>query len=173
MDEGQVAVKDCPSQFCDRHPRSGIGVTAGNVTLLVVADGRSPNSAGLTLVQFGQLFKELGATDAVNFDGGGSSTLVVKGKVRNEPSDGKERPICCAVLVLPGKDKQEDIGPASTLSTSAIPSTELFGGGSLSLVDPGSTGGMLDAMARGAFGADPSTLTAEMWSAVRTYREAS
>jgi WD40 repeat protein len=173
MDEGQVVAKDCPSQFCDRHPRSGIGVTARNVTLLVVADGRSPNSAGLTLVQFGQLFKELGAKDAVNFDGGGSSTLVVKGKVRNEPSDGKERPICCAVLVLPGKDGQEDIGPAATLSTSAIPSTELIGGGSLSLVDPGSTGGMLDAMARGAFGADPSTLTAKMWSAVRTYREAS
>jgi hypothetical protein len=171
MDEGQVA-SNCFTDLCERHPRTGIGITAENVALLLVVDGRSSESAGLTIMQFGQLFKQLGATNAVNLDGGGSSTMVVKGKIRNEPSDGNERQVCCAVLILPGKDKQEEIGPAATASFAAHSPSGTSGGGRWSLVDPGSTGGMLDAVARGAFGADPSTLTMEMWSAVRLYREA-
>jgi Tol biopolymer transport system component len=172
VEDGNVT-QNCPSALCQRHPRTGIGITAGNVALLVVVDGRSPKSAGLTIRQFGQLFKQLGATDAVNLDGGGSSTMVVRGKIRNEPSDGTERHVCCAVLILPGKDGQEQIGPEATSPTTAPSSSETSREEWRSLVDPGSTGGMLDAVARGAFGADPSTLTGEMWSAVRFYREAS
>jgi Tol biopolymer transport system component len=164
MDKGEVVVFGCPSRFCIRHPRSGIGITTNNVVILVVADGRRSDSAGLTLTQFGRLFDKLGATDAVNLDGGGSSTMVVNGMIRNEPSDKTERAVCCTVLVLPGSDEQEHIDPAA--GSSVVSGEE----GLSFLRDPGSTGGMLDAMARGSFGARPSTMTREMRAGVRHFR---
>jgi Tol biopolymer transport system component len=170
LDHGAIVAEDCISQFCSRHPRTGIGVMGASKVLMVVADGRSSRSAGLTLVQFARFFKAVGARDAVNFDGGGSSIMVIRGKIRNEPADDRERPVCCTVLVLPGGDRHERIKPPSSSSTAL--GAQAGGGGRWSLLDPGSTGGMLDAMSRGAFGADPSTLTAEMWSAVRAYRRA-
>jgi exopolysaccharide biosynthesis protein len=51
--------------------------------------------------------RNLGAVDALNLDGGGSSEMVVKGKVVNRPSDGRERRITNAVLILPGADPGE------------------------------------------------------------------
>jgi exopolysaccharide biosynthesis protein len=51
--------------------------------------------------------RKLGAVDALNLDGGGSSTMVVKGDVVNRPSDGQQRRVTTAVLVLPGKDPGE------------------------------------------------------------------
>jgi Tol biopolymer transport system component len=162
MDKGEVVAHGCSSLLCNRHPRSGIGITANDVVILVVADGRRADSAGLTLFQFGKLFDNLGATDAVNLDGGGSSTMVVKGKIRNQPSDGSERAVCCTVLVLPGSDKGEHIDPVAG---------SVSGGEDLTFLrDPGSTGGMLDAMARSFFGARPSALTQEMRAGARFFR---
>jgi len=71
-----------------RHPRTAIGWTARGHLLLVLVDGRQPPfSAGMTLDEMTQLFSRLGATDALNLDGGGSSAMVVRGRVMNKPSD--------------------------------------------------------------------------------------
>ena len=52
--------------------------------------------------------QDLGAISAMNLDGGGSSTMWVEGDVVNRPSDGHERRVTTAVLVLPGPDPGEE-----------------------------------------------------------------
>jgi exopolysaccharide biosynthesis protein len=87
------------------HPRTAVGVDrdAGQVLLLVV-DGRSDTSRGATLVELANLMLGLGADEALNLDGGGSSTLVGRrpaGGVRvlNTPSDGSQRHVSNALEV--------------------------------------------------------------------------
>jgi exopolysaccharide biosynthesis protein len=71
-------------------------------------DGRQPRwSVGVPLPKFAAIFRKLGAVAALNLDGGGSSTMVVKGEVVNRPSEGHERRISNVVLVLPGPDPGE------------------------------------------------------------------
>lgn len=86
-----------------RHPRTLAGITAQGHLLLVVVDGRDPDrSVGLTFEESTALMRALGAVDAVNLDGGGSSTMMVGDELVNAPSDSTgERPIGDAVLVLP------------------------------------------------------------------------
>ncbi|MDI4644556.1 phosphodiester glycosidase family protein [Cohnella hashimotonis] len=72
------------------NPRTGIGMIAPNHYVFVVVDGRSSDSRGMTLNEFADLFAELGATEAYNLDGGGSSTMYFNGKVVNNPQ-GKEK----------------------------------------------------------------------------------
>ncbi|HEX7118660.1 MAG TPA: phosphodiester glycosidase family protein [Longimicrobiales bacterium] len=79
-----------------RHPRTAVGIAAGGRRVLwVVVDGRQePYSAGMSLRELAELMRGLGAEDAINLDGGGSSTLVVDGAVANRPSDRTgERPV--------------------------------------------------------------------------------
>lgn len=96
----------CNSQ-CGRHPRTGVGVTADGKILLVVVDGRHRRSRGATMFEFARIMRDLGASTALNLDGGGSSEMVVQGEVVNVPSDGHERAISNAILVLPGPDPGE------------------------------------------------------------------
>jgi exopolysaccharide biosynthesis protein len=93
-----------PSFVDRRHPRTAIGRLADGRILLLVVGGRQPyHSLGMTLVELATLMRRLGATDALNLDGGGSTTLVVRGVVVNLPSDETgERPIGDVLLVLPG-----------------------------------------------------------------------
>ena len=108
LSEGLDIVGPCVGSFCGRNPRTGVGVTADGKILLVVVDGRQPKwSVGASLHEFARILLQLGATDAMNLDGGGSSTMVVNGEVMNRPSDGQERRISTAVLVLPGPDPGE------------------------------------------------------------------
>jgi len=81
-------------------PRSAMGVTSDGFMLLVVVDGRRINSPGISLAGLAELMLKLGAVDAMNLDGGGSSTLVYKGQVMNHPSDGFERPVSVAIVVI-------------------------------------------------------------------------
>ncbi|MEU7817429.1 phosphodiester glycosidase family protein [Pseudonocardia sp. NPDC049154] len=81
-----------------RAPRSGAGVTAdGRRMFLVTVDGRQSDSVGATLLQFSNLLRELGLDDAVNLDGGGSSTLAYRDggapatTIVNDPSDPSPR----------------------------------------------------------------------------------
>lgn len=85
-----------------RHPRSAVGLSSDGRTLwLVAVDGRSAQSVGMTLVELGDAMRALGAWDALNFDGGGSTTLVVDGRIVNAPTDATgERPVGNALLVL-------------------------------------------------------------------------
>jgi exopolysaccharide biosynthesis protein len=82
-----------------RHPRTAVGVSRNGLTLwVVVVDGRQPDySVGMTLPELGALMVELGADDALNLDGGGSSSFVFQlpgsEPVVNRPSDGKFRAV--------------------------------------------------------------------------------
>ena len=106
--DGLDVVGTCVGSGCGRNPRTGVGVTADGKILLVVVDGRQPKwSVGASLHEFARIFRRLGAIHAMNLDGGGSSTMVVNGEVMNRPSDGEERRISTAVLVLPGPDPGE------------------------------------------------------------------
>lgn len=71
------------------HPRSAIGLDAkGQKVTLLVVDGRQPGfSEGMTTRELAVLMKELGCSDALNLDGGGSSILLCDGKILNKPSD--------------------------------------------------------------------------------------
>lgn len=108
VEDGRLAAGPCDnSGFCARNPRTGAGLTAGGRLLLVVVDGRRKKSVGMTPAQFARLFRYLGARDAINLDGGGSSTMWVKGRIVNRPSDGHERRVGNALLVLPFADSRE------------------------------------------------------------------
>jgi exopolysaccharide biosynthesis protein len=76
-----------------QQPRTGLGMIAPNHFVFVVVDGRSRNySRGVTLPEFAELFKGLGATVAYNLDGGGSATMVFNGQLVNNPlGNGRER----------------------------------------------------------------------------------
>ena len=98
LENGQINVRIREESIASdiafgRAPRTGAGVTADGAVLLMVVDGRSQYSAGMTLKEFGQYMKRFGAVSAVNFDGGGSSEMVLDGKIMNRPSDGSERPV--------------------------------------------------------------------------------
>ena len=85
-----------------KHPRSAVGFSRdSSVLFMVTVDGRSAKSVGVTLEELAALMKELGAAHAMNFDGGGSTTMVVRGKVVNSTSDATgEREVGSALLVL-------------------------------------------------------------------------
>jgi hypothetical protein len=109
VQDGSIAVSHtCSGSLCRANPRTGIGVRADGKILLVVVDGRRKSwSLGPTMFAFAKIMRDLGAVQALNLDGGGSTTMVVNGEVVNKPSDGFERHISNAVLVLPGPDPGE------------------------------------------------------------------
>jgi hypothetical protein len=83
-----------------RGPRTMVGMDARGRVLLVAVDGRQPRrSAGMTLPEAAALMRRLGAVEAINLDGGGSTTMVVRGRLANRPSDGRERKVGSAVLI--------------------------------------------------------------------------
>jgi len=72
----------------NRHPRTAIGITDDNRLIAVVVDGRNSESSGMTINELTILMKALGCVDAMNLDGGGSSTMWVRNRgVVNHPSD--------------------------------------------------------------------------------------
>ena len=88
-----------------RNPRTLAGVDAAGRTVLVTADGRSTEALGLSIAESAGVARALGLRDAVNLDGGGSTTLVADGAVLNTPSDAAgERPVGDALLILPRRD---------------------------------------------------------------------
>ena len=83
-----------------RHPRTALGYN-DRYFFLVVVDGRQPElSIGMTWPEFSALMKQIGCTDALNLDGGGSATFWLNGKVVNSPSDKRERSIANAVAIV-------------------------------------------------------------------------
>ena len=86
-----------------RHPRTIVGIAArGRRLLLITIDGRQPGySAGTTNRESAAVALALGATEAINLDGGGSTTMVVKGEIVNHPSDATgPRKVSDALLVF-------------------------------------------------------------------------
>lgn len=82
------------------HPRTAVGFSAdGRKMFLLTVDGRQVDSRGVTLNELAAMMVELGAANALNLDGGGSSTMLAREpgspdvQVENAPSDGGERPV--------------------------------------------------------------------------------
>ena len=91
-----------------RHPRSLIGWNR-RYLIFAVVDGRQPKlSIGMTYPEMAALAEQYGCTDAVELDGGGSSTLWAMGRILNSPSDGSPRPIANSLVVF-GREDAEPI----------------------------------------------------------------
>lgn len=88
VENGQIAVteNDEVGMALASNPRTAIGTVAKNHYLFVVSDGRTSESAGLSLYELANFMKSLGATNVYNLDGGGSSTMVFQGEVVNNPT---------------------------------------------------------------------------------------
>jgi hypothetical protein len=85
-----------------KHPRTAVGFSRDSSKLfLITVDGRRESDSGMSLVELGRMVMDLGAYEAMNFDGGGSTTMVIDGKVVNLPSDQTgERPVGGALMVV-------------------------------------------------------------------------
>ncbi|HEY9765339.1 MAG TPA: phosphodiester glycosidase family protein [Chroococcales cyanobacterium] len=94
------AERFAPDVALGKAPRTAVGITPYGELLLVVVDGRQPrHSVGLTLPELAKFLLEMGAKDAINLDGGGSSTVFASGMVVNRASDGHERKVGNALLL--------------------------------------------------------------------------
>lgn len=97
LEDGEVT--SSTSDFATlRHPRTAVGLSEdGTTAYLAVVDGRQAQSIGASLPELGRFLGQLGADDAINLDGGGSTTMVARlpgdagTSVLNSPSDGGER----------------------------------------------------------------------------------
>jgi hypothetical protein len=83
-----------------RNPRTAAGVSVAGELLILTIDGRQPHSRGMSLRELAEYLIQQGALNAINLDGGGSSTMVIRDLYVNGPSDGEPRPIADALLVL-------------------------------------------------------------------------
>ena len=110
-DGKEVPQRDDRTFVTHRHNRTALGLRPDGTTLLVVADGRFKHQAeGFTLPELQRVMRWLGCTEAINLDGGGSTTMYIHDKpdngVVNYPSDNRrhdhegQRPVSNAILVL-------------------------------------------------------------------------
>ena len=163
-----ILVRDGKRWFADvddnftrgRHPRSIVAWGPAGEALLVTVDGRQPkHSVGVSLAEAADLVMDLGATQAINLDGGGSTTFTVKSEVVNQPSDvavregGKEvvrhaaaagdrvvgnveRPVASALMVVPANSV--DAPPVDPLAGPDLNIPQALALPSVPLADPGS-----------------------------------
>ncbi len=107
----EVPQRDDRTFVTRRHNRTALGIRPDGTTLLVVVDGRFKHQAeGLSLLELQRVMRWLGCTEAINLDGGGSSTMYVHNRpfdgIVNYPSDNQrhdhegQRPVSNAILVL-------------------------------------------------------------------------
>ena len=90
VENGEIAVgkNQEVGQAMASNPRTAIGIIDENHYIIVVSDGRTSESEGLSLYQLAEVMKSYGAKTAYNLDGGGSSTLYFNGQVINKPTTG-------------------------------------------------------------------------------------
>ena len=80
--------------FIKRNPRTFAGIDHRGRTVLITVDGRGAEDLGLSVPEAADVARSLGLVDAINLDGGGSTTMVVDGRVISHPSDATgERPV--------------------------------------------------------------------------------
>ena len=117
--------------WAERHPRTAIGFNADSTRLyFVVVDGRHLTSTGVTLREMKGIFDALGAVNAVNLDGGGSSCILVNDEVMNHPSDGPVRAVgngCLFVSTAPADDEIGIINFEPRCYNLSISATTAFG----------------------------------------------
>lgn len=90
IEDGEIAVDSSSevSQSMTSNPRTAIGQVSELHYIIVVSDGRTSESEGLSLLELAQVLEDQGCTVAYNLDGGGSSTMYFNGKIVNNPADG-------------------------------------------------------------------------------------
>jgi exopolysaccharide biosynthesis protein len=108
-EHGKKSVLPATSLAASRHPRTAIGIRNKRKVVLITVDGRAIESAGMTLDELADVFLILKCREAVNLDGGGSTTMWIKGKpfngVVNMPSDNRkfdhegERPVANVLII--------------------------------------------------------------------------
>ncbi|MDX1918559.1 MAG: phosphodiester glycosidase family protein [Candidatus Caenarcaniphilales bacterium] len=115
LSKGQIVINETSEGFTNKSgigglaPRTAVGITPDGRIILLVADGRQKDSVGLSIRELAELLRDIGVVEAINLDGGGSSSMVINGKIVNSPSD-KEgmRPVSTALLVFkPGFGKSQ------------------------------------------------------------------
>ncbi len=85
-----------------RHPRTAVGYNDKKI-FFVVIEGRSETSKGLTAKELSDIFLHIGARNAVNLDGGGSSCMVINQQIKNQLSDGSERAVSDGLFIVSNK----------------------------------------------------------------------
>ena len=93
VENSEIAVEtnEEVGQAMASNPRTAIGIIDENHYIIVVSDGRTSESKGLSLYQMAEVMKSYGVKTAYNLDGGGSSTLYFNGQVINKPTTGGNR----------------------------------------------------------------------------------
>lgn len=110
------------SLVVQKAPRTAVGVRGDGHLVFAVVDGRRPGvNRGVDLYEMADIMIELGCREALNLDGGGSSTLVHSGRVQNRPSDGHERAISTGIVVLPRRSGEAPPVVARTPAPDAAP----------------------------------------------------
>ncbi|HUV04326.1 MAG TPA: phosphodiester glycosidase family protein [Armatimonadota bacterium] len=109
--------------FClSRYPRTALGAAQDGKLVLVTVDGQQSISAGMTLPQLAQVMLSEGCVEAINLDGGGSTTMATAFGILNSPSAGSERPVANALAVFANVPEQECPDFAITPDVSSVPS---------------------------------------------------
>ena len=104
---GNVFPSSSDSFITGRHPRTFVGFGPAGDAFIVVVDGRQTASGGMSMADVADFLRGLGATNAINFDGGGGTVFVKDGKVASVPVDDGDRnaergaPNSLAVVVAP------------------------------------------------------------------------
>lgn len=90
VENGEISVDTNTEvgQAMSSNPRTAIGIIDENHYIIIVSDGRTSESKGLSLYQMAEVMKSYGVKTAYNLDGGGSSTLYFNGQVINKPTTG-------------------------------------------------------------------------------------
>jgi len=98
LDEGRNVAPTRHGAFFARHPRTLAGTTWDGKIVLLTIDGGTRHSIGATLQQAARVARALGMRDAINLDGGGSTTMSIKGKLANKVSGSRERAVSDALV---------------------------------------------------------------------------
>ncbi|MCG9895705.1 MAG: phosphodiester glycosidase family protein [Fimbriimonadaceae bacterium] len=116
---GPVEASDAP-----RHPRTAVGILPDGRIWVLTVDGRQATGIGTTLTETAEILRRWGCTEALNLDGGGSTTLHAFGTTLNRPSGGTERTVANGVVLF----AQARSGVESRLQIRDVPARLSVGG---------------------------------------------
>ena len=122
--DGEISIYEGEGYTGNRAPRTAVGITGTGKVVLMVVDGRQePVSCGGSMEEIAQIMLEAGCVDAINLDGGGSTTFVAKQPgteelaVMNRPSDGAARSVSTSLMMV-------STAPSSTAFERAVVESE-------------------------------------------------